>query len=605
MKNTHFKDMFKNFEKVNDTKQIYGMAKKLLNWKNGSAPRTFLIQGNIIRRPVELASAQMSYYKKKVRSLMEQLPICREDPLKWLIQARGRWDGRNNIPTFNFRKVTVEETVRMIGKLSNSSAYGIDLIDALSVKLVTSHLARPLQHLINVSLMQKRYANRWKLSKLFPLLKDNNLDKLDPASYRPVAILPTFSKLVERAAHSQLLEHMEKSEQLNANTHAYRVGHSTTTAMLEVTNKLYSAVERKELCSVMTIDQKAAFDCVSHRILLRKLRMYGVSEETCKWFKCYLSNRTQFVMIGRAQSQMETMENGVPQGSILGPLLFSIYTNELTESTRNPDCKNNIHLDNTKLFGWNCIDCGTVDQYADDTTYTISSKKRQNNQRKLTENLENIRTFLNTNMLTINMGKTKTIELMIKQKKCRMAGRPPTLTVRTEDNQIKEIEDAEVCRILGLNLQKNITWKSHLETGNKALLPAVRKCLGSLKHVGKMIPRNSRNILARGLISSKLMYLIGIWGGTTRNLRRKAQTVLNTAARWVTNLPRKTRTSSLMEAAGWHNIEEMTEISSATILWRIIHMGKPKNLHRLLNWIQPLGRFTMLSQDYFLLSKSS
>ena len=207
------------------------------------------------------------------------------------------------------------------------------------------------------------------------------------------------------------------------------------------------------------------------------------------------------------------MEEGVPQGSILGPLLYSIYTNELTECVRNPACENIIHQDTSKLFGWNCQDCGTVDQFADDTTYTISNRRRSKNQEKLTRNLENIRIFLNMNRLSINIGKTKTTKIMIRQKRCRMAGNPPSLTVRTEDNQVKEIQDTEVCRILGLNLQKNLTWKAHLKTGSKALLPSVRKCLGSLKHIGSMIPEKSRNILAKVLITSKLSYLIRVCGG--------------------------------------------------------------------------------------------
>ena len=165
--------MFGNLEKENDTKQIYSTARRLMNWKNGNSPRTFLIRGNLIRKPVELATAQMAYYKKKVMDLMDRLPVSRDDPIKWLIRAKGKWSGSKNLPTFNFCDVTIDETIRIIGKLNNSTAYGVDFIDSLSVKLVTQHLVQPLRHLINVSLNQKKFANRWKLSKLFLLLKDN------------------------------------------------------------------------------------------------------------------------------------------------------------------------------------------------------------------------------------------------------------------------------------------------------------------------------------------------------------------------------------------------------------------------------------------------
>ena len=158
--------MFGKLEQENDTKQIYGAARKIMNWKNGNSPRSFLINGTLVRKPVELATAQMAYYTKKVKTLMDNLPISQDNPLKWLIRAKDKWSGSESLPTFNFCEVTRDETIGMIGKLNNSMAYGIDFIDSLSVKLVTQHLADPLRHLINVSLKQKKFANRWKLAKL-------------------------------------------------------------------------------------------------------------------------------------------------------------------------------------------------------------------------------------------------------------------------------------------------------------------------------------------------------------------------------------------------------------------------------------------------------
>ena len=485
---------------------------------------------------------------------------------------------------FEFREISVDETTKIIGRLSNSTAFGIDQIDALSVKAAAVHLVKPINHLINVSLTSGVYANRWKIAKILPLLKDKDLDRLNPASYRPVAILPTLSKLVERAAHLQLLDFLETTNQLNPNSHAYRVGYSTTTTLMEVTGKLYDATERREMSSVMTIDQQAAFDCVAHQVLLEKLKLYKVGDEALKWFSCYLVGRSHFVNVGRADSRMVSLEQGVPQGSILGPLLYSVYTNELTECTRDPACRNLQHLNTEKLFDENCLDCGVIDQYADDTTFTISSKQRTRNQKKLEENLERISMFLTSNYLSINMGKTKIIEMMIKQKRGRTPGSPPKLNVRINVNERKEIEDMEVCRILGMNLQKNITWRAHLESGPKALLPSVRRCLGALKHTGRLIPEGSRNVLVKGLVTGRLAYLIGIWGGTTPNLRRKAQQVLNTAARWVTKSPRSTRVSSLMEKAGWFSVNEMVELSTATLLWKIIYKKTPVNMNSKMDW---------------------
>ena len=284
---------------------------------------TFLVDGRILRRLIDLANAQMDCFKEKIERLMRNLLGGRVDLLKWLVAAKSKWSRNENVPTFQLREITLDEMIKLISRLSNLTAFGVDLIDVMSVKLATQHLAKPIKHLINVSLMEGTYASKWKLAKIFPLLKDKELDKLNPLSYRLEAILPTLSKLVDRAAYSQLLGFLEDMDQMNPNSHAYRVGYSTMTTLLEVTNKLYEATEKRQMTSIMTIDQHAAFDCVFHRVLLDKLKLYKVGSEPLKWFCCYLDGRTQFVNVGRANSRMETLKEGVPQGSILGPLLYS------------------------------------------------------------------------------------------------------------------------------------------------------------------------------------------------------------------------------------------------------------------------------------------
>ena len=141
------------------------------------------------------------------------------------------------------------------------------------------------------------------------------------------------------------------------------------------------------------------------------------------------------VAVGRAVSRMEAVERGVPQGSVLGPLLYSLYTNEMPMAVKDPACQDPTHEDRTKLFGGDCRSCGAIIQYADDATFHVSNKHRDQNQQKLTRNLENLRCFLNSNKMTINMDKTHLLETMIKQRKCKTPGSPPTLDTVDKDNQ--------------------------------------------------------------------------------------------------------------------------------------------------------------------------
>ena len=553
-------------------------------------PKSLLSGGKIWRKPIDIANIQQHYFSQKILKIMNNLPVTQTNPLSWVMRALNRWEMKGKIRKFKFRDVTESEIVKSLAKLSNSTSFGIDNIDALALKAVAPQLIKPLKHLTNVSLRTGIFANRWKLAKTIPLLKSLELNRMETSSYRPVAILPTVSKIVERAAQAQLLSFLENTSQLNPSSHAYRTGLSTTTSLMEITNRLYEAVDEKQIASIMTIDQSAAFDCVEHAILLKKLRLYSLSEETIGWISSYLEKRTQFVSIGRAVSKMEPLSRGVPQGSVLGPLLYSVFTNELAEVVCDPTCGKEEHRNPAKLFSDFCKECGGIIQYTDVTTYTVANRSRRTNQTKLRRNLDELQDFLASNRLAINKSKTKLTEAMISQKRTKLAGQPPTLDVVNDRNEDIEIMDGKVCRILGANLANDLTWRQHLETGPKALLPNLRKCIGSLKHLGKKIPSGCRNTLVKGLITSRLSYLISMWGGTTENLQKKAQITLNIAARWVTMLPRKTKMGKLMEAAGWLDVGEMTKYSLGILMWKTIKNKTPIQLYEKIKWNENTGQ---------------
>ena len=167
----------------------------------------------------------------------------------------------------------------------------------------------------------------------------------------------------------------------------------------------------------MTLDQTAAFDCVSFDILLGKLERYKIGQAARDWIKDYLTGWTQYVTIGTAESRMSTVLSGVPQGSVIGSLLYAVYTNELTDVVKSPTCQESEHFDRLSLFGKQCKKCGIMTTYADDLTYIISNRQRRENQLRLRTVLNNISDFLQDNKLVINLPKTSLTEVMILQKK--------------------------------------------------------------------------------------------------------------------------------------------------------------------------------------------
>ena len=158
-------------------------------------------------------------------------------------------------------------------KLGKNQSFGHEGIDSDFLKLILPSVAEPLRHLINVSLSESEFVNRWKIARVFPLLKESDVNKLDLASFRPVSLLPTISKVVEMVAQQQLRDFMESLVQLNRSGHAYQKFLSMTTTIAEIADNMYQATEDRMITQMMTVDQRAAFDCLSHKILVRKLRI--------------------------------------------------------------------------------------------------------------------------------------------------------------------------------------------------------------------------------------------------------------------------------------------------------------------------------------------
>ena len=206
--------------------------------------------------------------------------------------------GAEHSPNFYFRSVMIDKTTKLISSLAKLTTLGHDLIDSIALKSVVPFLIHPLNHIINMSLLNSKFARKWKFARLTPHLKSKDMDRTDTSTYRPVAVLTTTSKLVERAAQQQLLGFLERTHQLNASSHAYRSNLSTTTTLTEILDEIHQGTESKKITSLMTLDQSAAFDCVSHRLLLDKARKYNIGLEAVEWLKDYLVGRTQYVVIG-------------------------------------------------------------------------------------------------------------------------------------------------------------------------------------------------------------------------------------------------------------------------------------------------------------------
>ena len=208
-------------------------------------------------------------------------------------------------------------------------------------------------------------------------------------------------------------------------------------------------------------------------------------------------------------------------------------------------------------------------------TYVISTRNRYEAQDKIKKKVMKVKEFLDANKMLINLTKTEIVEVMVRQKQTRLEGSKPQLLVTKRDRTIKVITAKEQCRLLGMNISQNANWKDHLEGGEKLLLPALRYLIGTLSHLSPNIPPKSCLLLANGLIISRIIYCIQIWGGLPADQARSVQTLMNKCACVVTGKSRRTSTRILMEECRWLYFDEVAQYHSLLMLWKVLWLSVP------------------------------
>ena len=266
-----------------------------------------------------------------------------------------------------FQPVTVSHVSHLLHGLSNNKATGIDKISSKIIKLAAPVISDSLTLIFNQAITLSSFPDEWKVARVMPLYK--NGQRSIPGNYRPISVLPAISKIMERILYDQLYNYLTKFELLSDSQFGFRKFHSTASALLDCTNDWYVNLDRKMFNLVVLIDLKKAFDTVDHQILLNKLELYGIKGQALTLLKSYLTNRNQKCQIKNSFSSERLIKCGVPQGSILGPLFFLLYINDL------PHC---LSKTKPRLF-------------ADDTNLTASANSMTDLETAVNSDLENLR----------------------------------------------------------------------------------------------------------------------------------------------------------------------------------------------------------------------
>lgn len=381
---------------------------------------------------------------------------------------------------------TPHDILQIIRSLKNTTSVGYDGISTKVLKYVAYHICNHLSHIINLCLDKGTYPENLKTSIVRPIFKKDNKQSMN--CYRPISLIPVISKVFEKYIYNQLYNYLEKFNILSEDQKGFRKNKTINMAIFDfLRNVMINVDKRTPVCSIYC-DMTQAFDYVDHDILLRKLEAYGIRGNILSLIESYLKNRRQYTEISKINiqtkkeeiysSKQQEIKYGVPQGSVLGPLLFIIYINDLPTITNYP-----------------------VSLFADDSTVTVHSNKNDIYEKEINDTIESIINWLNNNNLIINLEKTKI--MFFNQ---RLA--TPNINVNHQGIGVKTVDTA---KFLGVTIDKCLNWKAHTDELNKKICSSAY----ALHKLKPIINIKSLITAYHGIVGSLLRFGIIFWGNST------------------------------------------------------------------------------------------
>ena len=381
---------------------------------------------------------------------------------------------------------TSEEIFQIISNLENGKSSDIPIrIIKRSSKLISPILERHFNHLMKVG----EFPDELKSAKITPIYKKGNDELFE--NYRPVSTLPIFGKLFEKVMYERLYNFLISKKVLNTEQFGFRKGHSTSHALNYSVNYIENALNDKKHVIGIFIDLSKAFDTIDHAILLSKLEHYGIRGNAHRLLASYLTNRTQYTSVLNEKSGKASIRYGVPQGSILGPLLFLLYINDIL----------------------NCSGLGKFVLFADDTNIFVKGENKSDTLKIANKVLDSMYRYMKSNKLHINYNKCCYMHFSPNRNHNNTVN--SALESEEESLTINEIEIDEVVetKFLGVTIDNKLSWVPHINELTKKL-----KCnIGLLNRIKDFIPKSHHKTLYHTLFESHLTYGITVWGGVAEN----------------------------------------------------------------------------------------
>ena len=436
-KQMHYSSLISKYQ--NNAKKTWQVMKEItgkIKDKSNNLPKMIKTDKGVIYDDKEIAEEFNEFFTNVGQRLAANIPDVATTFEDYLTESENQ---------IEHNELSFEEFETAYKSLQRNKAIGVDNINCNIILDFYEEIKYPLYKVFKFSIRDGKFPDRLKIAKVTPVFKSGDVSLL--GNYRPISVLPTFSKILEKIMYNRVYTFLRSNTLLYAKQFGFQKNTSTEHAIIQLVNDITGAFAQGKLTLGVFIDLSKAFDTVNHSILLKKLKAYGITGKTHKWFKSYLENRKQIISFDKRRStKCRNIICGVPQGSILGPLLFLIYVNDLYIAA--PEI--------------------TAVMFADDTSLFLSDKNIENLFSKMNDELKNVSIWFKANKLSLNITKTKFSLFHPSRKKRNIPVNLPKLEI---DNT--KIKRECVTKFLGLLIDENLTWKPHIDSVNTKISKSV------------------------------------------------------------------------------------------------------------------------------------
>ena len=513
----------------NDMKKTWQVLNQCMgkNKSRSSLPKCFKVNNVEINDSEEIANGFNNFFVNVGPSLAENIPKSDEDSFKDYIQYKSGY-------SMFLEPTCAKEIMNIIKTFQSKDSYGHDGLSMKIVKIISEVIAGPFSHVCNRSFESGVFPDKMKLAKIVPIFKSG--DNQVYTNYRPVSLLPQFSKVLEKLFNNRLMSYINKNNILYNGQYGFRQNFSTSLAILDLIEEITTSIDNHNVTVGVFIDLKKAFDTIDHSILLKKLEIYGIRGIAANWLNSYLSDRKQFVQYSDVNSNDMAIKCGIPQGSIIGPSLFILYINDLHNVSK---------ILNFILF-------------ADDTNIFLSGKNLTEVCDIMTSELKKLDAWFKVNKLSLNVSKTNYMVFG------KTKGVSDNCHIYINDVELEQVSST---KFLGVYIDDKLNWHKHiLHVENK-----IAKSLSIMYKVKYLLDEAALLTIYTSLILPYLNYCIEIWGNTYPSNLKGIIVLQKRALRIIGKVEYKSHTNSLFIKFRVLKLLDIVKFNTCVVMYKAFY----------------------------------